>query len=326
VTQYGELSRTGKLRRLRALAEKALACYELDDPGVRFHGYETNLLYRVTERSGRRLMARLASPEWRTLVDLQSEAMWLNALSRDTSIPVPRVLPNRSGAMVTTATAAGVPVPWNVSLMTWVPGRSLGRYLSEGNLEKMGALFAALHGHGASWKRPPGFTTRRFEHWLSRGEPNLIITSDAPPILHRMHEAVEAAYARIDRGDLRVIHCDLWHENIRLHRGRLCPFDFEDTILGFRAHDIAMGMLDLLEETGDDEYPRLLAAFRRGYEACEKWPTDPIEPLQIGRLLWTLNWVARNQPKWTNYAIERHMPVFEEFERSGRVIARARSA
>ena len=41
--------------------------------------------------------------------------------------------------------------------------------------------------------------------------------------------------------DLRVIHCDLWHENVKLHRGRLRPFDFEDTVWGYRLHDLAMG-------------------------------------------------------------------------------------
>lgn len=303
------------------LAERALSEYELDGPTMRFHGYETNLLFRVADRSGRRFMARLATPGWRTLTDLQSEALWLEALARDTDIPVPRVLRNRRGDLVTAANAAGVPQSWNVSLMTWVPGRSLGNFLTAGNLEKMGALFTVLHNHGESWRRPPGFTERRFDRWLSRGERNLLITEDAEPILHRMHHAVEAAYADIDRQDLRVIHCDLWHGNIRLYKGVLHPLDFEDTVLGFRAHDIAMAMLDLLEETGDEVYPRLFAAFRRGYTSNLSWPDAPIEPFQIGRILWKLNWIAQHQPKYTHVAIERHIPLLEEFERSGKVIA-----
>jgi len=47
----------------------------------------------------------------------------------------------------------------------------------------------------------------------------------------------------------------------------LHPFDFEDTVWGFRAHDIAMAMLDLLEATDDAQFAVLLAAFRRGYQA-----------------------------------------------------------
>ena len=309
------------------LAVAALAEYDLKEPVIAYHGYETNLFYRVTSASGERFMLRLASPGWRTLVDLESEAMWLNALSRDTSIPVPRVVPATSGEYVLPMRAADIPDIWNVTLMRWLPGRLLGRYLTPHGLENMGRLFAGLHHHGAIWDPPPGFTTRRFEHWLSRGEENLItgkrqlpIPSQSRQLLERMHSHVEESYAAIDRSDLRVIHCDLWHDNIKLHNGTLHPFDFEDTVWGFRIHDIAMAMLDLLEDTGEERYPGLIAAFRRGYESQSAWPNGRIEPFQIGRLLWKINWIARNQPHSLESMIERHIPVFAHYEKTGDVI------
>jgi Ser/Thr protein kinase RdoA (MazF antagonist) len=222
--------------------------------------------------------------------------------------------------------------------MSWVPGRLLGHYLTKPNLEKMGTLFAKLHHHGASRIPPDGFTTRRFEHWLSRGEKNLIIGDGQPvamspqsdkrvtmpacsrDLLERMHRMVELAYAAIDRSDLRVIHCDLWHDNIKLHKGVLHPFDFEDTVWGFRAHDIAMAMLDLLEVTDDVRYAELLAVFRRGYESLMTWPDDPIEPFQIGRLLWKIDWIACHEPHRLMMMVERHVPIFEHYKQTGRVI------
>jgi Ser/Thr protein kinase RdoA (MazF antagonist) len=131
---------------------------------------------------------------------------------------------------------------------------------------------------------------------------------------------VEAAYAAIDRADLRVIHGDLWHDNVKLHHGALHPFDFEDTVWGFRSHDIAMAMLDLLEATDEARYATLLPAFRRGYEAHLAWPQDPIEPLQMGRLLWKVNWVARHHPRHLATMVERHVPVFDRYLRTGRVV------
>lgn len=335
---YQELTFKGKLRRLGELAASALAQYDLENPQLTFHTFDTNLLYRVTTPSGERFMLRLAYPGWRTFSDLQSEALWLEALSRDTSIPIPRILPTRSGEYVQPLSRADIPRVWNASLMRWLPGRLLGHYLSERNLEKMGALFAELHHHGASWTPPTGFTTRRFEHWLSRDEPNLITsaqdianerhTSDPLPtlspdqrqLLEHLHQHIENAYASLDRTDLRVIHCDLWHDNIKLHHGHLQPLDFEDTIWGFRAHDIAMAMLDLLESTDDLRYPGLLGAFQRGYQAYLSWPEAPIEPFQIGRLLWKINWVARFQPNELQNMLERHIPVFNHYEKTGRVI------
>ncbi len=325
------------LRRLGALARAALARYELGRTEVSFHGFETNVLYRVRVASGERFMLRLAEPGWRTRTDLRSEASWLAALARDTGVAAPRVVPTRAGATVVPLSVPGVPGTWHATLMTWVPGRLLGHYLTAGNLAKLGALFAELHQHGASWSPPAGFTRRRFEHWLSRGEVDLVtsraeaatggarapsgpaLPAAARDWLDRMDRLVEGAYAAIDRSDLRVIHCDLWHDNVKLHRGVLHPFDFEDTVWGFRAHDIAMAMLDLLETTGVDRYAGLLAAFRGGYEAHLAWPADPIEPFQIGRLLWTINWVARHEAHALARMVERHVPVFDHYVRTGEV-------
>ena len=327
---YADLSLAGKLRRLHRLAVDALSRYDLRGPVLAYHGFATNLLYRVTTGSGERFILRLAAPGWRALEDLQSEAMWLSALARDTTIPVPRVVPSASGELVVPLGRPGVVKTWNATLMSWLPGRLLGHYLTERNLEKMGALFAELHCHGGAWTPPAGFTTRRFEHWLSRDEPNLIVRggpaggaaslpADYQDLLLRLQDHVEQAYAQIDRSDLRVIHCDLWHDNIKLHRGVLYPFDFEDTVWGFRAHDIAMAMLDLLEATDEVQYAWLLAAFRCGYEALMEWPGDPLEPFQAGRLLWKVNWVARFRPEGLLTMVARHVPVLEHYERTGRI-------
>lgn len=338
VKPYRELSDAGKLRRLRQLAAAALSCYDLDTPEITYHGFDTNLLYRVITTSGERFMLRLAYPGWRTLEDLRAEALWLNALSRDTAISAPIILTACNGEYVLPVTLPGIPNIWNTSLMSWVPGRLLGYYLTEHNLEKMGALFAELHLHGASWVPPAGFTIRRFEHWLSRDEENLIIIDGEPngcvplakmnvnlsshsqDLLNRMHRHVEQVYADVDRSDLRVIHCDLWHNNIKLDQGILHPIDFEDTVWGFRSHDIAMAMLDLLEATGERQYIELLTAFRRGYRVYLDWPDVPIEPFQIGRLLWKINWIARHAPQRLGSMVERQIPVFEHYARTGVVI------
>lgn len=329
---FDELSGAGKLRRLGGLARAALRRYDLDRPEVTARAFATNLLYRVVAASGERFVLRLAVPGWRTLTDLRSEAAWLDALARDTRVVGPRIVPSRSGDPVLELSGPGVPGVWHAMLMTWVPGRLLGRYLSERNLERLGALFAELHGHGAAWTPPEGFTQRRFEHWLSRGEENVVTCAAGVPgrvaplpartrdLLERLENVVEAAYGAMDRADLRVIHGDLWHDNVKLHRGALHPFDFEDTVWGFRAHDVAMAMLDLLEATDEARYAALLPAFRRGYAAHLAWPDDPIEPLQMGRLLWKVNWVARHQAGHLGAMVERHVPVFEHYLRTGRVV------
>ena len=81
-----------------------------------------------------------------------------------------------------------------------------------------------------------------------------------------------------------------------------------------------MGMLDLLEDTDEARYAQLLPAVRRGYEVHLPWPEDPIEPFQIGRLLWKINWVARRRPQSLANMVERHVPLLEHYERTGVVL------
>jgi hypothetical protein len=47
---------------------------------------------------------------------------------------------------------------------------------------------------------------------------------------------------------------------------------------------------------------------------------DRIEPFQIGRLLWKINWVAHDRPQSLKDMVERFIPVFEYYERTGRLI------
>lgn len=164
----------------------------------------------MTAAGGERYILRLASPGWRCLDDLRLEALWLHALGRDTDLCVPGIVLAHDGQDVLAVSLPGDSTVWNATLMTWVPGLLLGHYLTRTNLEKMGHLFADGN------------------H----------LPSSALGLLERMDRRVETAYAAIDRSDLRVIHCDLWYGNIKLYRGRLYPFDFEDTVWGFRSHDI----------------------------------------------------------------------------------------
>ena len=251
--------------------------------------------------------------------------MWLDALATDTDIHVPRIVKTMGGVSVLQMTREGIPDIWNATLMTYLPGRLLGGRIGRRNIEKMGKLFAHMHVHGKEWKPPHGFTTRVFDHFVSRNEPEALLEKDAITAythkqhrqIKRLYDVVADTYRNLDRDDLRVIHCDLWHDNIKVHRGELCPFDFEDTVWGFRLHDIAMAMLDLLEVTSDEAYPGLLNAFKQGYESILDWPEGNMEALQIGRLLWKINWVCRFGRRSLAEMVARHEPIFTCYERTG---------
>jgi Ser/Thr protein kinase RdoA (MazF antagonist) len=315
---FDQLSHHGRMRRLHNMAVAALPRFGMAGASCALLNASTNTLFDV-RAGGRRLVLRIASPGWRTLTDLQSEAMWLEALARDTDLCTPRVIRSVHHEAVITMQTEGVPAACHVTLTTFLPGVLMGKRLTEANLKKMGALFARLHQHGKVWQPPAGFSSRTFEHFLSRGEPNALV--DAPAILQQAINRVEAEYASLDRADLRVIHCDLWHDNIKVHRGSLCPFDFEDTIRGFRLHDIAMAMLDLREVMDEEKYARLLDCFREGYAANLDWPAGNLDALQAGRILWRMNFIKRNHPDSYEKQLPFHIALMQRFVDHDQLIA-----
>lgn len=325
---YETLTPRGRLRRLRRVAEAALQRYDLDVLRFELVARATNRIYRVRTSDGRSYALRLAQPGWRTLSDLESEALWLEAIARDTDIPAPRIVRALDGDSVVVCAVDGVPTPRHATLMSWLPGALLGRHLDEPNLEKLGELFGQLHIHGARWKPPTGFTTRTFDQIFARGEPDVVFdpaqaeahTPDSLRVMRRMREVVDAAYAALDPADLRVIHSDLWHDNVKLHGGVLHPFDFEDTVWGYRLYDIAMAMLDLYEAGDANRYEDLLAAFRRGYERQLDWPEGEMAVLQIGRILWRVNWVARFQRPHLANNLAFNTMLFERYLKTGKLL------
>jgi Ser/Thr protein kinase RdoA (MazF antagonist) len=331
---FEALTPRGQARRLRALAFNALAQYDLEVLGLRLLGRYTNTLFRVRAGDGAAYVLRVCTPGWRTETDLRSEAMWLQALHHDTDIGAPVLVAARNGECVIQAEADGVPGAGNTTgtrhclLMSWLPGPLLAADLSEANLYEMGVLFARLHAHGAQWAPPEGFTRRRMDQEYARDEEDVLFSCDegftphTRAVLERAWEMVSEAFARLYAGPVgpQVIHNDLHHENIKLHRGRLRPFDFEDTIWGYPVQDIAMAMQDLMLDVAPEAYEPLLGAFRRGYEAHTPWPEQyegQIDAFRVGRLFWVANYVARYQRRYLREHVEWTVRMVEGYLEGG---------
>jgi Ser/Thr protein kinase RdoA (MazF antagonist) len=303
---FEQLTQRGRTRRLRQLALNALQQYDLDVAQLSLLGMFTNALFRVRTTDGQSYVIRLCTPGWRSETDIRSEMMWLNALASETEIGAPRPIPSRSGEFLIEASVPGAAT--RCALMTWIPGRRLGKHLTPANLEKMGQLFARLHDFSDRYVPPPGFTTRKMDRVLAREEPDALwgdasawdgidpaVRSTIEQVKQRVDEAYRQLYAS---PGLRVIHHDLWHDNIHLHRGRLYPLDFEDTVWGYPVQDIAMALQDLMQDVPSEAFEPLQAAFRRGYESLLPWPEaypGQIDTFRAGRMLWVANFVARHQ-------------------------------
>ena len=106
---YNELTRLGRLRRLRQLAQAALDVYGLTGAVLTFLQYEGNLTYRVDlpglfPQAGKdspyvenRYLLRVLTTS--DMAAVESELIWLAALSQDAGLPVPKPVPTLEGKL-----------------------------------------------------------------------------------------------------------------------------------------------------------------------------------------------------------------------------------
>lgn len=316
---FYELTNRGRALRLRRMALAALARYDLDVAWLRLVSNDFNGVFAVKAEDGEKYILRICLAEGgHSLAEIRSEMMWLAALRRETSLGVPRAVATRDGELVTKVEVTGVPEARYCTLFGWLPGPDLAERLTLNNVTSLGALSAHLHRHAASFIPPPDFWIRTADSAFPFGEPVILFNEAHRGLIRADRRRVfEAALARVEHtidglyssGEpLRILHYDLHQWNVKLFRGQLHPFDFEDLKWGYPSQDIAITFYYFQDH---EQYPALREAFRRGYTRHSEWPEGTpgeIDALVAGRGLELANFVLQDpDPDWQAQA-----PVFLE--------------
>ncbi|HLF89122.1 MAG TPA: phosphotransferase [Anaerolineales bacterium] len=316
---FSTLTHLGQARRLRILSLNAMQEYPLNVKSVRLLQHSYNTIFRVDTMDGQKYVIRVNVPNVRARENILAEMTWLAALGRDTTLGIPAPRANRDGELVTTATARGVPEPRHCAVFGWVPGKELAHQISPEYYEKLGRFTAQLHNHAEAFVPPPDFSLKKLDVVFPFDHGNFLEDDAISPewVTPERRKVFEAAAQRIE-GLLNalyastrppfVLHADLHQWNIRVHREALYVLDFDDTMIGHPAQDIAITFYYI---QAHPEYETLKAAFQTGYEALRPWPVESQEQL-AGLLAWRgldlLNFVLYTD----NPGIRRGLPAFVE--------------
>ena len=258
--QFSELTQPGQIRRLRRLAEGALAAYDLPtwEMAAEHHGHNTT--FRLDTADGR-YMLRINQPGWRSAAQIRSEALWLAAIRRDTELVVPRPVRNRAGELPTRAGAAGVPEERYCLLFDWVEGQFYRKRISPIALTRVGRFAAHLHNYVQHQFRPPAGFLRPSVQWETVEEGKGEVPGDMERVVeqglaagvevitpedlatftmarHYLREELEALPRTPDFYNL--IHADLHQNNYLFHRREVRAIDFDDCGWGHFLYDIAV--------------------------------------------------------------------------------------
>lgn len=257
-----------------------------------------NHTFRIDGAGGSRHVLRLHRPRYQSRTAIGSELAWLEAITDDTEIPVPRPIPGADGEIVQEV----------------APDRFAALFAFESGIEPqpdadlvplfvtLGRYAATLHNHIANWQQPEEFVRPIWDavgilessglwgDW--RKAPH--VEGDTLATLTELDAALRAdlrAYGTdIDRFGL--IHADMRLANLLVDGEHTVLLDFDDSGFGWFLYDLAAS-LSFIETS--PQVPALIRAWLGAY--MEIRPLKPedlrmIDTLILLRRMALLAWIG----------------------------------
>lgn len=256
-----------------------------------------NHIYRVDVDGVPRFILRLHRPGYQSLPTIESELSWIDALGRDTDLPVPEPLTGSNGNRVqVVADRCGV-------LFAYKPGREA--MPDDDNValfRVLGGYAAKAHRHVESFDPPQGFTR---PHW----DVVAILNADglwgdwrvAPhvsgairAVLDDLDAALRADIAAYGKGGDRygLIHADMRLANVLIDGPRVRIIDFDDSGFGWFMYDFASA-ISFYEDAPD--VPDLRRAWLEGYTEVRDLSAEDhraIDAMVLLRRMALLAWIG----------------------------------
>lgn len=253
-----------------------------------------NHTYRVDGPDGA-FALRLHRPGYQNVASILSELAWIEALARDTDLPVVRAVPGRDGAVLQPGAADRHAV-----LFRFMPGRE-PKHGSPALFATLGGFAARAHLHAQSWSRPPGFVRPTWSAATMLGPDGLWGDWRAAPgvapyrplldsLAERLAHALSVYGTTPDRFGL--IHADMRLANLLVDGSATTLLDFDDCGFGWFVYDLAAALSFI--ETGADR-AALQAAWLDGYRAIRPLAPEDlaiIPTLILLRRMVLLAWIG----------------------------------
>ena len=338
---YKELTRLGRLRRIRKLAELALEGYGLSGAQMTFLHSEGNIIFRVDTPGSisvrkekcpylknRYVMRVLTTSHFS---GAESELIFLDAM-RKAGLSVPAPVPMLDGRLLSTIVTPGVPAGKIVSLMRWIDGRRLSKGLRPAHFRALGQMMAQLHEFSANWQPPDNFE-RPVWDWEGQlggmyfDDPIEELVASMPRQFQELFKTVSdqarEVMQELGKGTeaYGLIHSDLYPENVLFKAGEILPIDFEDCGYGYWIWDMAV---PLSVSPWTTEWYSMRDALLDGYSKIRTLPDIQLKYLDLfiathcaTMVLWASMFI-KNDPamqiehkKWRNREGKKLLRYFE---------------
>ena len=291
------------------IARRAIDYYAIGKSHLTFLRHSDNVTYNVETHSGNTFLFRIHTPITEAMGNhgddeqvVNSELLWLEALSRETDLILQKPVRNQHGDLVTKILDEETGIPYNCTLLHWVNGQDYYRDLeTEDIASQIGEILAKLHNHAQQWRIPENFKRPKrdiayFENVLKGLHPAVedgrISSSDyreferSITILSDIMRSMQAT-----RQNIGIIHADPHKGNMLYHEGSIRMIDFSFCAFGPYMFDLAICFSDMKE--------CLHRTCLQGYQSIRSLPDDSqqlIEGFFVGSIIGTFSyWVSNPQ-------------------------------
>ncbi len=308
---FDQASYLAQVRRLKQLARNALRQYSIQVRSVDFIHHGENTTFKVTARNGNKFLLRVHRNDYHSKAAIIEELKWLDRLAKEPTLITPRPVKTRSGELIATARASGVPDSRFCCMFRWIEGTFIEKSVSPKHMFEIGRLIADLQ------KAAPKTKHRRY--WTADG---LVGTSPKFGSLDQLRGVSVVHQRTITKARRRVwrrlktferkfpqrqglIHADVHFGNILNLKGKLGVIDFDDSGFGFHAYDLAIPLISVgysLGVKGRKRLPELRRALLSGYSSRTHWDKHDdviLDQLIMARRLLMLGWLnsRSNNPR-----------------------------
>ncbi|HZI50857.1 MAG TPA: phosphotransferase [Terriglobia bacterium] len=317
---FAQASYLAQVRRLRALAQQALPLYARRVEACRFLGHGENTTFQVTADGGKQFLLRIHRNEYHSRSALVEELRWLQELSDDPMLIVPRPIPSKRGQLVERVESPGVGEARHCSALEWIDGRFINKSLNRSHMKSLGHVIGRLHKvgrHRTVVERP---------YWNAEGlvgtNAKLGTVENLPKISSSDQRTISdgrrITFRKLKRFEDRfpqrqgMIHADLHFGNLLLSQGQIAAIDFDDCGFGFHGYDLVVPLRSaehILGKRRRREFPAFKDELIEGYcrEAAWDKHDDEIFPHLISaRALTMLAWF---NSRWDNPALRKYFKL-----------------
>ena len=279
---------------------KALESFPVEVENVEFIKQSENVTFRVSVHgSDIDYVLRLHRPGYNSIEELNSERVWVSALS-EAGISVPGSLLTRDGHHFALVDIPETGEQRYAGITTWLKGTPLSEYLTTSSdaeerkrfFRRIGEIAAAIHNQSSGWKEPAGFEMGRLDlesllgetpYWGRFWEHAELTEAEKTLLLREREKARATLIAYGERPEnFGLIHADLHPENIVYDGEDLALIDFDDAAYGWHLYEIATA---LIMDMFAPDFEALRAALLEGYREHRPLSDQDVELLSVFLLI-----------------------------------------